>query len=92
LIASSYAKTKPILVANHAPQGEGEEEDVDEETHAADHSASVERFLQKDSGGLWVLKPLPDLGTVRNTDLGKALHVYVTQQWSMAISRLFLGF
>jgi hypothetical protein len=92
LITSSYAKTKPILVANHAPQGEGEEEDADEETHAAGRSPSVERFLQKDSGGLWVLGPLPDLGTVRNIDLGTALRVYVTQEWSMAISRLFLGF
>ena len=45
----------------------------------------AERFLQKDSDDLWKLGPIPGLGTVRNSEVGIALHNYVTQQWSMPI-------
>ena len=92
LIAFSCAEARFILVGDHTPQEKGDEGESDEETHADKQTPPEERFLQKDSDGLWVLGPLPDLGTVRNTDLSTAFHVYVTQQWSMAASILLLNF
>ena len=83
------AKTKLILVAKQTPQEEGADEDADEQT-PPQLASPAERFLQKDSDDLWELGPLPDLGTVRHADLGIALHVYVTQQWSMGVSILSL--
>ena len=85
----SQAKTKLILVAKQAPQEEGADEDADEQT-PPQLASPAERFLQKDSNDLWELGPLPDLGTVCHADLGIALHVYVTQQWSMGVSILSL--
>lgn len=55
-------------------------------------SPPEERLLQKNPNGLWALGPLPDLGTVRNADLGTAFHVYITQQWSMSVYILLLNF
>ena len=46
--------------------------------------------MQKNSDDLWELGPLPELGTICHADLGIALHVYVTQQWSMGVSILSL--
>jgi len=75
----------PIVSAKHGQDGD---RNSDEETPAPEPLSPSERFLQKGSDGLWKLGPLPDLGTVRNADLGRALHVYITQQWSTSISIL----
>lgn len=63
-------------------------EDSDEETPAPDHVAPWTKLLQKTPGNAWALGPLPEQHNVLKRDLGEALRVYVTQQWSMSISIL----
>ena len=61
---------------------------MDEETPAPVHVSPEEKLLQKTPGGVWTLGPIPEPHAVLRRELGYALHVYVTQQWSMCISKI----
>lgn len=61
-----------------------QEEDGEDKPQPIQDPTPAAKFLQVDAGGLWELGPLPD-GNARSSELGKALHEYMTQQWSMHV-------
>ena len=85
---SDNTELEPTLVTSEGIQEgvEGEDCDDEERASAPQKATSKAQFLEKDSGGLWALGPLPARGSVRSADLGTSLHTYVTQQWSMVVS------
>lgn len=87
---SDNAELELVLVNSNPIQKGGEGNDSDDEgTSAAPTTPPHERFLRKDSSDLWALGPLPARGSARSTELGLALHTYISQQWSKAVSGLF---
>ena len=84
--ALNHTNIKLVPVASNAAERGEDEDDEDKGIQVAHRTPPQERFLQKDSDGLWTLGPLPDLSTTRRADLATALHTYITQQWSMSIS------
>jgi hypothetical protein len=93
LATSDDTELELILVTGGPIQrgGEGDDDDDDDAAGAgpAQTASPQERYLQKDSDDLWALGELPARGIARSTDLGVALHTYVTQQWSMLFSKPF---
>ena len=83
-----------ILVTSGSIQRGGEKDDDSDDAAGAgpaQNASPQERYLQKDSNDLWALGPLPARGIARSTDLGVALHTYVTQQWSMLVFQTISG-
>lgn len=82
-------ETKPTLVSEQEG-GEGEDEDADD-GHASKPKSPEEKaknLLEKGPDQLWALKPLPESKPVLSADIALALHIYITQQWSMVVRLL----
>jgi len=82
-VGVKFTITTLTLVSEEGGEEEGEDGGADEDD-ASKSKSPAERLLDRGPDELWVLKPLPESRTVRSSDLGLALHIYVTQQWSMA--------
>ena len=76
----NFFKTKSTLVL----EKNSEEETEDEDGGTSKLASPEERYLEKGPDEPWALRPLPESRNMLSADLGRAVHIYITQQWSMA--------